>query len=69
MIVSRLVKAMGDRGYNQKQLAQATGLTEAAICRYLKGNRNAGEVALVKLSRALNVSVDWLLGVEVSHDE
>lgn len=64
MVVSRLLKAMSDKGYNQKQLAEATGLTESAICRYIQGNRTAREDALIKLSKALGVSVDWLLGVE-----
>lgn len=64
MIASRLLKAMSDKGFNQKQLAEAAGLTRAAVCRYLQGSRTAREDALIAISKTLDVSIDWLLGAE-----
>lgn len=64
MIISRLIKAMCDKSMTQKQLAQATGLTEAAISKYLCGKQITHEESLVKICKALDVSADWLLGIE-----
>ena len=64
MIPSRLAKALGDRNWTQKDLAQATGITEAAVSRCARGQTAAREDTLVKICRALNVSADWLIGLE-----
>ena len=64
MIAERLKEAMQKKGYNQKILSQKTGITESAICRYLQGTRTAREEALIILSKELEVSIDWLLGVK-----
>ena len=64
MIPSRLAKALGDRNWTQKDLAQATGMTKAEVSRYARGQTAAREDTLVKICRALNVSADWLIGLE-----
>jgi transcriptional regulator with XRE-family HTH domain len=46
----------------QKQLAEASGLTEAAICRYIKGTRTPKSNSLTAIAKAFNVTTDELLG-------
>lgn len=55
---------MKERGYNQKELAERTGLTEAAVSKYLSGYRTPHLEILVVLAKALGVTTDYLLGVE-----
>jgi transcriptional regulator with XRE-family HTH domain len=64
MLSDRLKKTMKDRGLNQKQLADKCRLTEAAISKYLSGYRTPHLEILVVLANALNVTTDYLLGVE-----
>lgn len=60
----RLAQAMEMRGCSQKQLAEMSGLTEAAISRYITGQREPKAIALINIARALNVTSDDLLGIE-----
>lgn len=59
-ISETLKQALGYK--TQKWLAEATELTEATICRYVKGERTPNAKNLEKIAKALNVSVDYLLG-------
>lgn len=45
-------------------LARASGVTEKAVMSYLRGEHLPQAVQLVRISRALGVSCDWLLGFE-----
>ena len=47
---------------SQKEFSEITGITEAAICRYLQGSRIPNAASLISIARATSVSVDWLLG-------
>ena len=58
---------MSLKGVSQKQLALNTGLTEAAISRYISGQREPKAVAIINIVRALDVRADDLLGIK--HDE
>jgi transcriptional regulator with XRE-family HTH domain len=52
-----------DQGMNQKQLAEASGITQATISRLESGKVNQLKSdAIVSLAKALKVSVDFLLG-------
>jgi len=64
MLSDRLKKTMKERGYNQKELAERTGLTEAAVSKYLSGYRMPHLEILVLLAKSLGVTTDYLLGVE-----
>lgn len=50
------------RGWNQRQLAEASGLHQQTISRYREGLRLPDFRALVALATALEVTVDELLG-------
>lgn len=50
-------------GISQRELAQRSGLTESAMCHYIKGDRIPQADALIKIARATGVRTDWLLGL------
>ena len=60
----RLAFQMLARGLTQKELARKSGLTDAAISRYLSNTREPNALAIRNLSLALGVSSDELLGIE-----
>lgn len=51
----RLKLLMDSRGLNQHQLALKSGLTEAAISRYLSGERQPRMATVSSLSKALSI--------------
>ena len=55
-------------GIKQAELSRRSGLTEAAISRYLSGDRQPTLEAGAALARALDMSVDQLLGGITSTD-
>lgn len=59
---SRLVVAMAARGITQPQLARRCNLAQATVCNYMVGKRLPNAVGMVRLTRELGVSADWLLG-------
>lgn len=60
----RLKALMKARGLNQKRLAEKSGLSEAAVSKYLSGSRTPHLTILVSLAKALGTTSDYLLGVE-----
>lgn len=56
-----LKQTMTERGYNQKTLAIACGLTEAAMSRYINNTREPNFKTLKKLCNILNVSADCFI--------
>lgn len=48
----------------QKELANKSGLSQQCVCSLEQGTRSPTGSTLVALSRALNVSTDYLLGLE-----
>lgn len=50
------------RGLSQKELAQKTNLTESAVSRYLKGDREPRGAILLNIANALETSTDYLSG-------
>lgn len=65
----RLKRVMRERGYNQKELAEKSFQSEAAISKYLSGARTPHLEILVLLAQALAVSSDYLLGLEEGSPE
>jgi ABC-type transport system substrate-binding protein/plasmid maintenance system antidote protein VapI len=55
----RLAKRMQALKMTQKQLAEATGLAQSAISKYVRGKAKPGYEAIVGLSKALGVDVSW----------
>lgn len=59
----RLKRFMQEKNMTQRKLAKATGLTDVTISRYTNGTRLPGADELLKLSNALSVSADDLIGI------
>ena len=57
-IQKNLRKFIRERGVTQAYIARATGLTEASISRYVNGEHTPSSMSLMKLARALHVSID-----------
>ncbi|MCL2526243.1 MAG: helix-turn-helix domain-containing protein [Coriobacteriia bacterium] len=50
------------KGMTQKELSQATGLTEAAVSRYVNNEREPRIVPLTAIAKVLEVTTSELLG-------
>lgn len=59
----RIVAARKRKGWSQQDLADALGTSQATIHRYETGNRDPRSGVVVDLSKALGVTVSYLLGV------
>ncbi len=66
----RIQILLESRNMTRKQLAEASGLTEAAISRYITGARNPKSISLSAIAKALDVTSDELLGntIDTSND-
>ncbi|EPI47065.1 DNA-binding helix-turn-helix protein [Gardnerella vaginalis JCP8151B] len=52
---------MNDRGINQKQLSQLSGITESSVSRYLRSERRPRLDIVVNFAKAFGVATDYLL--------
>jgi len=59
---TRLRSVREERGYSQAELANKSGLQPAAISHFETGQRSPSFENLKRLSDALDISVDYLLG-------
>lgn len=57
----KVKQLMNNQGINQKKLSQLSGITEASISRYLKGERTARLDIIINFAKALNVTTEYLL--------
>lgn len=64
----RLKTAMKSIGLNQKQLAEKIGVTPQSISYYCNGARLPDVDILRLLANCLDVSADYLLGIERKND-
>ena len=60
----RIVDAIKDSGYNQKSIAKILNISEGNISNWKKGINLPSIEILYKLCMILNVSADYLLGLE-----
>lgn len=65
MEFSRILKEIREaKGLSQTELANLVCISESAICQYERGGRYPSAEILVKISKSLNVSCDYLLGLK-----
>lgn len=57
----RLHELMQQNGYTQRELASVIGVTESAMSRYLKGEREPKIETIANLATALNTTSDYLI--------
>ena len=60
-LAGRLRRLLNERGLSQRAFAILAGLTPAAVNKYLTGARLPDAETLIKISKGLDVSVDYLL--------
>lgn len=58
-----LEEALSLRGMKPSELAKKTGIGEGAISQYRKGAYKASQRNLEKISKALDFSIPWLMGI------
>ena len=64
----KVKQLMNNQGINQKKLSQLSGITEASISRYLKGERTARLDIIINFAKALNVTTEYLLNDDEETD-
>lgn len=55
---TNLIEMMAEYGYTQRDLADATGLSEMAISNYVNGKRIPTVRAIINISYELNIEVN-----------
>lgn len=63
-IGDRILTLLKKSGYSQKQLALMCGVTEAAMCRYIKNEREPKIEVVANIATALNTTVEYLISGE-----
>ena len=66
MLAKRLMDVREAKGLTREELARLSGITHSSIYSYEKGKRIPSSVAVFALSKALNISADYLLGLSNS---
>lgn len=67
-IAERIKEALDLRDMRQNDLAKATGIGKSSISTYLSGEYMPKQKNIYKMSKALQVSPEWLMGVDVPID-
>lgn len=62
IIAGNLSSLMEEKGYSQRDLAEDSGLSEAAISRYLKAQRIPNLKAIFNMCMVLDCEVEELVG-------
>lgn len=66
-MAERISDLLCSQDMTQKDLALAANITESAVSHYLKGDRVPRGANLIKVSKALGVTTDYLLGQDDAH--
>jgi len=61
MIGDRISLLLRETGYTQKEFALMCGVTEAAMCRYFKNEREPKIEVVANMATALNTTVEFLI--------
>lgn len=61
---TRIAKLRKDRGLTQTQLGESLGVSQQQVVSFEKGRRKVPVSALPKLSKALGVPIEELVGIE-----
>ena len=61
MIGDRISLLLKETDYTQKEFALMCGVTEAAMCRYLKNEREPKIEVVANMATALNTTVEYLI--------
>ena len=59
---SRIKNILSEKKLSQKELSKMSGIAEASLCRYLRGDSKPRLDILANLAKALDVSEAYLIG-------
>ena len=60
--IKRVIHMMKQKDLTQRELAEMSGVTEAAMSRYMRGERQPRAEVVANMASALGVTSDYLLG-------
>ena len=60
----RVLTLLDQQNMSQRDLAKVLGMTEAAISRYIKGDREPKPETIANIATTLRTTSDYLLGLE-----
>lgn len=66
IIGERIKQARLKKGYTQEQLGNIIGVSKVSVCCYENGSRTPTMAIFLKLSEALDITVDFMLGNDVT---
>ena len=69
IIADRLNKRCQELKFSQKQLAEMTNINIKTLGHYFTGNTKATIDNLVLISKALNCSIDYLVGIDENTED
>lgn len=61
----RIRQALDEKNMSQAELARITGLSKSAISQYISGKFEPKQDAIYLISKALDVSEVWLMGLDL----
>ena len=68
-ITQRIRKILRERNTTQKTLAKDIGVDTSQVSKWMNNENSISTLYLYKISKALNVSIDWLCGIEKKEDD
>lgn len=66
---NRLKIALESKGLSQREFAEKVGISEATVSKYISGMLGSRQKMLIDICKTLNVSADWLLGLDKGRKE
>ena len=60
--ISRVKQILGEKKMTQKGLSKLSGIAEASLCRYIRGDSEPRIYIIANIAKALNVSEAYLIG-------
>ena len=60
----KIKKILEEKGMSQRKLAQKMGISPSSLNQYVRGRKNVGLKIILNLCKTLDVSSDYLLGLE-----
>ena len=57
----RVLELLDETNYTQREFANMIGISEGALCRYLKDDREPRMEVIANMATALNTTTDYLL--------
>ena len=67
--IKRVMQMMKQKDVTQREFAEMSGVTEAAMSRYMRGERQPRAEVVANMATALGVTSDYLLGREEDKSE